>query len=313
MNDNSNIQIEINENNILEKTLSIADDGYLKAYQFLLGEYEKNTEKYGPQTLYFLACLAGGANMPEKALEWMKKAVINNGWWYRPEVLEDEDLENLKDNSEFISLKSISDTRYADAFSKSKAQFSWKSRTADNLFLAVHGNTQNGQMARDDWQQMFAGNSQWQVETIQSAEPDGYGTYRWSYDMVSYLPVAKAIENVQKEGYHKIVCGGFSAGCDMLLRAITFTPARCDMLVLQSPWTPILEEHAKDLVQAIQQKNIEIRIFCGSEDEECLSMAKQLYDVADRKSINVKFNIQESSRHQFPTELYTLRSILEME
>lgn len=244
------------ENDVLEETLSIAENGYAAAYQFLLEEYEKNPENYGPQTQYFLACLAGGANSPENALEWLRKAILDNGWWYRPEVLEDEDLASLKNNPAFISLKSVSDHRYADALSGTKEVFTWKRKTADNLFLAVHGNTQNGQIARDDWKPLLRETAQWQLETIQSAEPDGYGTYRWSYDMVSYVPVAEAMEQMQNQGYNKIACGGFSAGCDMLLRAIVFTPARCDMLILQSPWIPLLQDHTEALVNALRQKTL---------------------------------------------------------
>ena len=298
------------ENDILEKTLEIAERGYADAYQFLLDVYKKAPENFGPQTFYFLACLAGGAGFPEKALGWLKLAIKDKGWWYRPEVLEDDDLEQLKNNSEFLSLKSISDARYADAVAKTEALFSWQEKTADHLFLAVHGNTQNGKMAREDWAPVFDGNKQWQIETIQSAEPDGYGTYRWSYDMSSYLPVANAIEKVQTNGYQKIVCGGFSAGCDMLLRAITFTDARCDLLILQSPWIPVLEEYEGDLVRAIREKRIVLRIFCGSEDEDCLPMAKQLYTKVNREYSDVMLVIQENSRHQFPEKRYTVKELL---
>lgn len=298
------------ENDLLEETLSIAEDGYAAAYQFLLEEYENNSEEYGPQTLYFLACLAGGSNLPEKALEWLTTAILEKEWWYRPEVLEDDDLASLKNNLDFISLKSVSDNRYADAVSRAKAVFTWEKKNADKLFMAVHGNTQNGQIARADWEPILRDNAQWQLETIQSAEPDGYGTYRWSYDIVSYVPVAKAIEKVQNEGYKKIVCGGFSAGCDMLLRAIIYTPARCDMLILQSPWIPILKDHADDLVNAVKQKNIELKIFCGACDEDCLPMAKQLYEITNREGIHVEFAVQEGSRHQFPKESFVLKDSL---
>jgi len=298
------------ENDLLEETLSIAENGYAAAYQFLLEEYENNPEEYGPQTLYFLACLAGGSNLPEKALEWLTTAILEKGWWYRPEVLEDDDLASLKNNPAFISLKSVSDNCYADAVSRAKAVFTWERKNADKLFLAVHGNTQNGQIARDDWEPILRENTQWQLETIQSAEPDGYKTYRWSYDMASYIPVAKAIEKVQSEGYKKIVCGGFSAGCDMLLRAILYTPARCDMLILQSPWIPILKDHAEDLVHAVKQKNIELKIFCGACDEDCLPMAKQLYDITNREGIHVEFAVQEGNRHQFPKESFVLNDLL---
>lgn len=299
------------ENDILEATLSIAESGYAEAYRFLAGAYENDAESLGPQALYFLAYLAGGAGMPQKALAWIRKAVADNGWWYRPEVLEDDDLELLKDNAEFIALKAVSGGRYVDAASKTKEVFSWEWKKADKLFLAVHGNTQNGQTARNDWETLLGGNSQWQIETIQSAEPDGYGTYRWSYDMVSYQSVARALKRIQSEGYGQIVCGGFSAGCDMLLRTVLFTPARCDRLILQSPWIPLLHENAGQLIDAIGQKGIALNIFCGSEDADCLPMAEQLYTLAAQNGLGVRFDIQKGSRHQFPDGPSALTDLLQ--
>lgn len=298
-----------NEDDILETTLSIAEKGYPEAYRFLLNAYEESPSSFGPQTFYFLACLAGGclaggANMLDLALAWLRKAIQENSWWYRPEVLEDDDFAALKNDAAFLSLKAISDDRYAAAVSKSTAIFSWKKKMADNLFLAIHGNTQNGDVARADWEPIVGTSGLWQLETVQSAEPDGYGTYRWSYDSTSYLPVAASIESVQNEGYHKIACGGFSAGCDMLLRAVTFSPARCDLLILQSPWIPVLQDHSEDMVRAISQKNIELQIFCGAEDEDCLPMAKQLYAVTKQAGCNVTLTVQENTRHQFPVQPY---------
>ena len=294
------------ETDILETTLSIAGKGYPEAYQFLRNAYQENPQNYGPQTLYFLACLAGGSNMPEKALEWLRQAIHDNKWWYRPEVLDDDDLAGLKNDKEFLTLKRISQARYANAVSRSNALFSWKKKTADSLFLAIHGNTQNGRTAQADWAPIVGRNSGWQIETVQSAEPDGYGTYRWRYNMTSYLPVARSMEKVQNEGYHKIACGGFSAGCDMLLRAVTFTSARCDLLMLQSPWIPVLQEHTEALVRVISQKNIALRIFCGSEDEDCLPMARQLYAIGKKAGLNAALTVLANTRHQFPTKMYHL-------
>ena len=173
---------------------------------------------------------------------------------------------------------------------------------ADNLFLAIHGNAQNGDIARADWEPIVGTSGLWQLETVQSAEPDGYGTYRWSYDSTSYLPVANSLERVKNQGYQNIACGGFSAGCDMLLRAVTFSSARCDLLILQSPWIPILQEQAEDVVRAIFQKNMELRIFCGAEDADCLPMAKHLYAAAKQAGCNVTLTVQKNTRHQFPAQ-----------
>ena len=288
------------ENDILETTLALAETGYSEAYRFLSDFYEKNSEHCGPQTLYFLACLAGGMKLPDEALGWLRKSIRENGWWYRPEVLIDDDLEPLYGNAEFITLRSLSDARYAEAVKTSKPLFSRQGKTAGNLFIAVHGNTQNGQTARNDWAPIVGEAPDWQLETIQSAEPDGYGTYRWSYDMSSYLPVANAMTEVRDKGYREIVCGGFSAGCDMLLRAVTFTPARCDVLVLQSPWIPLIEDHAEDLTRAIREKNIAVRILCGAEDEDCLEPAERLHALLEREKLDARLTVQPNSRHQFP-------------
>ena len=297
------------ENDLLEQTLAIAENGYAAAYRFLQDAYEQDPESCGPQTLYFLSCLAGGSDRPREALEWLQKAIDGNGWWYRPEVLEDDDLAPLKDDPVFCALRSVSDARYAAAAAQARPRFSWERKTAENLLLAVHGNTQNAQTARADWTPVVGTDGRWQIETIQSAEPDGYGTYRWSYDMRAYLPVADAIAAMREKGYRKLVCGGFSAGCDMLLRAAAFTPARCDMLLLQSPWIPVLQDHAQTLTAALRQKGIALRIFCGAEDEDCLPLAKQLYDAAGREGIDVRLTIQENSRHHFPAESYTLAQV----
>ena len=157
------------EADLLEQVLSIAETDYAQAYRFLLDAYEKSPAAYGPQTLYFLSCLSGGTGLSEAALGWLKKAVLENGWWYRPEVLIDDDLETLSGNPEFLSLKAVSDARYQKARETSKAVFSRKSKTAANLFLAVHGNTQNADLAREDWAPVLAGSARWQLETVQRA------------------------------------------------------------------------------------------------------------------------------------------------
>ena len=79
----------------------------------------------------------------------------------------------------------------------------------------------------------------------------------------------------------------------MLLRSVCFSPAVCDMLILQSPWIPVLQEYGHDLVQTLREKN----------------MAKRLYTVTKQAGIDVEFSVQENSRHQFPTEMYTLKEL----
>lgn len=60
------------------------------------------------------------------------------------------------------------------------------------------------------------------------------------------------------------------------------------------------------MVSAIREKNIALRIFCGSEDDDYLPMAKQLYEATKWGKCNVKFTVQENNRHQFPEKMYTI-------
>ena len=103
------------ENDLLEQALSVAEEGYEKAYRFLLDAYEKAPGEFGPQTLYFLACLSGGAGLSGEALGWLRTSIRDNGWWYRPEVLIDDDLAALEEDPEFLALRAASDARYSAA------------------------------------------------------------------------------------------------------------------------------------------------------------------------------------------------------
>ncbi len=63
-------------------------------------------------------------------------------------------------------------------------------------------------------------------------------------------------------------------------------------------------------MDAVRRKSIKLKIFCGDEDENCLPMAKQLYEITDRGGIQVEFAVQEGSRHQFPVEPFVLEDSL---
>lgn len=99
----------------------------------------------------------------------------------------------------------------------------------------------------------------------------------------------------------------------MLLRAIAFTAARCDVLLLQSPWIPVLQTHTDAVVQAIREKKIALKIFCGDEDADCLPLAKRLYAAARRECPQVQLTLQKNTRHQFPAAGYRVADLEQRE
>lgn len=131
--------------------------------------------------------------------------------------------------------------------------------------------------------------------------------------MASFLPVAGALEALQTEGYETMSAAAFPPGATCCCAPFASPRARCDVLVLQSPWIPVLQEHSDALVRALREKHIALRIFCGLEDEDCLPLARQLYTAAKDAGLPVTLTTQEHTRHQFPEKPYTLEDILSPE
>lgn len=292
----------MNEDVLLEEVLALAEqDGYEPAYDFLLAQRGAWKDGEHPQIYYFLACLAAGAGRAGTALEWLAEAVEQKGYWYRPEVLDDGDLQPLFGDVRFEALRKASTARYEAARRAGTAQFSWCRRTAGTLVLALHGNGQNAGHARRDWAPL--GRVGAQVETLQSAVVDCTGRFRWEYDDENYKQTADAAHIVRGAGYERQIWAGFSAGCDMLLRTLLYTGFPCDALALQSPWTPLLETECAAVCRALTEKNIAVHLFCGTRDSDCLEMAQTLYNALHSAGGRVRLTLQEGLRHQFPSQM----------
>ena len=243
------------KNDLLEETLSLAETDYAQAYRFLLAAYEKSPETLARRRSIFWPVWRAGRDAgmrrsagSERPSRRTAGGTVRRFWWTTT-------LRSWRENSEFIALKARSDARYREAVSAAKSVFSWNGKTADYLFLAVHGNTQNAQTARADWAPILAGDNHWQLETIQSAEPDGYGTFRWSYDDTSFLPVANALMPCRARATKNRVRRLFGRVRYAAARHSVY-PARCDLLILQSPWIPVLQEHKAAILQALRQSDI---------------------------------------------------------
>ena len=292
----------MNEDVLLEEVLALAEqDGYEPAYDFLLAQRGAWKDGEHPQIYYFLACLAAGAGRAPAALEWLAEAVEQKEYWYRPEVLDDGDLKPLFGDARFETLRKISEGRYEKARRAGRMQFSWRGRAAGTLVMAVHGNGQNAGIARRDWAPLERAGAQ--GETVQSSVVDCTGRFRWEYDGENYRQTADAARIVQDAGYERQVWAGFSAGCDMLLRTLLYTGLSCDTLALQSPWTPLLEKECAAVCRALAKKNVEVHLFCGTQDSDCIEMAQMLYGALHSAGGRVHLTLQTGLRHRFPPQM----------
>ena len=61
----------------------------------------------------------------------------------------------------------------------------------------------------------------------------------------------------------------------------------------------ILEE---EITEALGQKDIKLIISCGSDDDDCLPMAKDLYNAVRKAGLCANLFIHKNDRHRFPNE-----------
>ena len=283
----------MNEEQLLDKTLEILrKDGAEGAYAYLLAHKDVLSEPTS-QLYNFLYCLASATGKTDEGLAWLREAVVDKGLWYRPEVFEDEDLDNLRHSPAFLEYKQLSDQRYFDAVKTAATLCTWQEVEDDKLALVVHGNQQNMTFGRDYWKHLTDGG--FQVEYVQSKTVDSCGLFRWEDEEETQLD--GIIAGLPWDRYKTRILCGFSAGCNEILRSLT-RGFEVDEIILVAPWMPVTDKPMDNLMKAL--KNTHIKIICGENDEDCLPHAKKLAEEAEKHGLSYDLKIIVGLGHSYP-------------
>ncbi len=289
---------------LLDKTLELIDEnGTIKAYEHLVANLE-SCDEWSSQVYNFLYCLAATSGKFDEAINWLKEAIIDKGLWYRPEVFEDHDLDTIRNHSEFVSCVEISNSRYKEALKSTITKFSWGNQTNDNLLVVLHGNQQNNDISKMFWEGFNS--PSFQVEYLQSSEIDSFQLYRWSDDGDGPLQLTNALSKVEEKSYNKTVLAGFSAGCNTILRAINSGNINCNMVILFSPWIPVVESMCDEVITALKDKQIEVVVICGELDEDCMPQCRLFDERAKELGFEYKKNYIKDMSHEYPNNLVEL-------
>ncbi len=291
---------------LLDKTLALIDDnGTIKAYQYLVSNLDRDDE-WSSQVYNFLYCLAATSGKPDEAISWLKEAIIDKRLWYRPEVFEDDDLATIRNHSDFASCVALSNSRYQEALKSTMTKFSWQKKIKNNLLVVLHGNQQNNAISKMFWSEFNL--ASFQIEYLQSSEIDSFQLYRWSDDGDGPVQLSNALRQVEGELYNKTVLAGFSAGCNTILRAINLGNIKCDMVILFSPWMPVVESICDKVITALKDKQIEVVIICGELDEDCMPQCKMFEKRAMALAFEYKRNYIKDLAHEYPKNLIEIVS-----
>ncbi len=291
---------------LLDETLALIDDnGTLKAYQYLVSNLDR-ADEWSSQVYNFLYCLAATSGKLDEAINWLKEAIMDKGLWYRTEVFEDDDLDAIRNHSDFAACVELSNSRYQEALKSTTTKFSWKKKIKNNLLVILHGNQQNNEISKMFWSGLNAPN--FQIEYLQSSEIDSYQLYRWSDDGDGPAQLNNALRKVEGELYNKTVLAGFSAGCNTILRAIKLGNIKCNMIILFSPWMPVVESICDEVITALKDKQIEVVLICGELDEDCMPQCRLFEKRAMALNFEYKQNYIKDISHEYPKNLVEMVS-----
>lgn len=288
----------MDESKLLNRTIEIIDNnGAEPAYNYIKQNQNRVIVSNRSQIYNFLYCLAAVNGKKKEALSWLEEAVITKKYWYRPEVFADSDLNILIGEERFERCKSISEERYLTAIKIAKTVCTWTNKISDKIILALHGNQQNMQMSKIYWE--FMKKSGYQVEYMQSCELDSYQLYRWEDNGNGDYQLNKVCNEIGWNNYDTRILGGFSSGCNVILKTLLENKIVCDYIILQSPWIPVINEKMGDLLDALKQRKIKILMICGECDEDCAPLAQSLYQKATEKKIDINTVWVKNLSHDF--------------
>lgn len=289
---------EITESQLLDHTLELLENqGAEIARDYLESHHQGVRSTNRVQIENFRYCLAAVCGEKDTALHILHDAIMEEGYWYRPEVFEDEDLKSLWEEPVFIQLRELSSIRYQKVLDESVPVCTWKEKEGDTILLALHGNQETLEDAKKQWE--FMNSTETQVEYFQSGEPDSYGIYRWEADGPGAQQLSGTLNKMEWETYHDQILTGFSAGCNVIARGISEETVHCSKMIFVAPWLPSFDTIGYDsLCEPL--KDTKVLIVCGEQDNDCLSSATELAHILKIHGIASTLNVIPQLGHGFP-------------
>ena len=293
---------------LLDRTLELLErEGPESAYRLITAHAAEVPGNELPQLYNFRYCLAAQMGEAKTALSILAEAVFDRGFWYRPEVFDDPDLSSLREHADFRRCRESSLEMYERERRAARTLCSWYEKRGESIALALHGNQQDGERASEDWRAMTS--LGYQLESLQSRELDSHGSFRWEDDGDGAEQLAEACGRIRWNEYRSRCLCGFSAGCNVILKALAHGGVRCETAILQSPWIPMLEGMDADgLFRNLVEGEVSLLVICGTEDRDCFGPAQGLVDKARERGADCQGIWIEGMGHRFPGDLGELLS-----
>lgn len=285
---------------LLNETLHCyANKGSFEAYSYIMNN-AKDVMGNEAQIYNFKYALASAAGLEEEALHLMKKAIIENGFWYGSEYLiSDDDLKPLHKFEEFHRMVQLCKEREELAKKSEQADVKYKySKQNENLLITLHGDQENIQIIEPYWNSVME--QGFMLALPQSSQIQFSDGYVWD-NIERGRDELKGHYNKIKvnKTFGNIIIGGFSAGARVALHSMLQGEIEVNGFIFVAPWLPEMEEW-EEMIGILHDKSIKGYIICGDQDEDCFEGTQQFVTLLKDKNIEHKYKVVPNLNHDYP-------------
>ncbi|MBK5425076.1 alpha/beta hydrolase [Bacillus mycoides] len=285
---------------LLNETLHCyANKGSFEAYSYIMNN-AKDVIGNEAQIYNFKYALASAAGLEEEALHLMKKAIIENGFWYGSEYLiSDDDLKPLHKFEEFHRMVQLCKEREELAKKSEQADVKYKySKQTENLLITLHGDQENIQIIEPYWNSVME--QGFMLALPQSSQIQFSDGYVWD-NIERGREELKGHYNKIKvnKPFENIIIGGFSAGARVALHSMLQGEIEVNGFIFVAPWLPEMEEW-EEMIGILHDKSIKGYIICGDQDEDCFEGTQQFVTLLKDKNIEHKYKVVPNLNHDYP-------------
>lgn len=288
---------------LLNETIARYDrDGSLAAYHFIT-EHADEVTGNRTQIYNFRYALAAASGLKDEALQLLREAVIDHGYWYSFNYLmADEDLESIRDNNEFKELAEICKKREEEAKATAKPELkvlhASEDKTDNPLLIALHGDQESAALTEAYWESVVSKGIG--LALPQSSQIQFSDAFEWENLDTGTDELVDHYGNLIKEfDKNNVIIGGFSAGCRVALNAMLEKNLPVKGFIFVAPWLPEVDEW-EELLHSIEGKDLKGYIICGEQDEDCFENAKRFGELLIQKNIKHKIKIVKDLDHEYP-------------
>ncbi len=301
---------ELTYNQLVNRVVKLYHQGkFLEAYELVTvnaGKVKGNQA----QIFNFRFCLACRSGRHGLALNIMKDAVIDHGYWYAYDnLITDDDLAPLRDIPEFKRMAEICKGREAEARSTSRPEMDIAVPQVEGpttLLMVLHGNEEDNQIARSQW---VGPEGPCCLMAFPRSSQIGFsGAYYWNDVELGVSEVRSHLRDLRQYfPVQSVVLAGFSAGARVALHLALEAENDVQGLILIAPWLPDLDGISSK-IRGLRSRDVRSYVIWGEQDEDCRGHAQALNELFEIEGVRHRKVMVPSMEHDVPSDLQALVS-----